>query len=107
MSASCSDTLLAPHSLVVGDGVAAPLVPGLLSPRFLPNRFRPLKAKPRVSAVPFPIKYAAVCSAVAAADRRAKCDLALASLVAQSGRTLSVVMTVEALADIEVVRLLC
>jgi hypothetical protein len=44
---------------------------------------------------------------VAAADRRAKCERAFASFVAQSGRTLSVVMTVEALADIEVVRRLC
>lgn len=40
---------------------------------------------------------------MAAADRLAKCDLALASFVAQSGRTLSVVITVEAFADIEVV----
>ena len=31
----------------------------------------------------------------------------MASFVAQSGRTLSVVITVDALADIEVVRLLC
>jgi hypothetical protein len=106
MSANCSDTLLAPPS-IVGDGVAAPLAPGLLSPRLLPKRLRPPKAKPRLSAVPFPIRYAAVCRAVAAADRRAKCDLAFASFVAQSGRTLSVVMTVEAFAEIEVVRLLC
>lgn len=92
---------------MVCEGVAAPLATGLLSPRLLPKRLLPLKAKPRLSAAPFPIKYAAVCRAVAAADRRAKCDRAFASLVAQSGRTLSVVMTVEALADIEVVRLLC
>lgn len=57
--------------------------------------------------LPFPIKYAAVCKAVAAADLRAKWDLAFASFVAQSGLTLSVVITVEALADMEVVRLLC
>ncbi len=93
--------------MVVGDGVAAPLAPGLLSTRFLPNRLRPANANPRLSAVPFPIKYAAVCKAVAAADRRAKWDLAFASFVAQSGRTRSVVITVEAFADIEVVRLLC
>lgn len=48
-----------------------------------------------------------MCKAVAAADRRAKWDLALASFVAQSGRIRSVVMTVEALAEIDVVRLLC
>jgi hypothetical protein len=44
---------------------------------------------------------------VAAADRRAICDLAFASFVAQSGLILSVAMTVEAEADIDVVRLLC
>jgi hypothetical protein len=47
-----------------------------------------------------------VCNAVAAADRRAIWDLAFASLVAQSGLILSVVITVEAVADIDVVRLL-
>jgi hypothetical protein len=46
-----------------------------------------------------------VCSAVAAADLRAAWFLAFASFVAQSGRTLSVVMTVDALAEMEVVRL--
>jgi hypothetical protein len=44
-----------------------------------------------------------VCSAVAAADRRAAWFLALASFVAQSGLILSVVITVEALAEIDVV----
>lgn len=41
--------------------------------------------------------------AVAAADLRAAWFLAFASLVAQSGLTLSVVITVEAFAEIEVV----
>jgi hypothetical protein len=47
--------------------------------------------------------YAAVCRAVAAADLRAAWFLAFANLVAQSGLTLSVVMTVASLADTEVV----
>jgi hypothetical protein len=49
--------------------------------------------------------YAALWSAVAAADRRAACARAAASLVAQSGRTLSVVITSGAVADREVPRL--
>ena len=48
-----------------------------------------------------------MCSAVAAAERRAMWDLAFESLTAQSGLILSVVITVGALADIDVVRLLC
>lgn len=52
------------------------------------------------------MRYAAVCSAVAAADLRAACALAVASLLAQSGRILSVVTTSGALADSEVPRLL-
>ena len=52
------------------------------------------------------IRYAAVCRAVAAADRRAACALAVASLVAQSGRTLSVVTTSGAFADKDVPLLL-
>jgi hypothetical protein len=48
-----------------------------------------------------------VCSAVAAADLLAAWFLAFASLVAQSGLILSVVITVDALADIEVVLRLC
>jgi hypothetical protein len=87
--------------------VADPLGPGLFSPRFLPNRLRLAKPKLRLSPLGFPIKYAAVCNAVAAADRRAKWDRAFASFVAQSGLTLSVVITVEALAESDVVRLLC
>jgi hypothetical protein len=60
--------------------------------------------KPLLSgATPFPIKYAAVCSAVAAADLLAAWFLAFASFVAQSGLILSVVMTVDAFAEIEVV----
>jgi hypothetical protein len=51
------------------------------------------------------IRYAAVCSAVAAADLRAACALAVASLFAQSGRILSVVTTSGAFADREVPRL--
>lgn len=94
--------------MAVGNGVAAPLVPGLFSLLlFLPNRLRPLNPKLLWSTVcPFPIKYAAVCNAVAAADRLAKWFLALCSFVDQSGLTLSVVITVEAFADIEIVRLL-
>jgi len=53
------------------------------------------------------MRYAAVCNAVAAADLRAKWDLAFVSFVAQSGLILSVVMTVEAVAEIDVVRLFC
>lgn len=45
--------------------------------------------------------YAAVCSAVAAADLRAACDLASESFLDQSGRTRSVVMTVGAEADMD------
>jgi hypothetical protein len=109
MSCICSETLRAvPGSPVVGEGVAAPLALGLsLFPRFLPNRLRLLKPKLLLSVDPVPIKYAAVWRAVAAAARRAKWDLAFASFVAQSGRTLSVVITVEALAEIDIVRLLC
>lgn len=50
------------------------------------------------------IKYAAVCSAVAAAALLAAWARAVASLVAQSGRILSVVMTSGAAADNEVPR---
>ena len=50
--------------------------------------------------------YAALWRAVAAAALRKACDFASASFFAQSGRTLSVVMTVGADADREVVRLL-
>ena len=53
---------------------------------------------------PFPIRYAAVCKAVAAAARRAAWALALASFCAQSGLILSVVMTLGAEADSDVVR---
>jgi hypothetical protein len=52
------------------------------------NRLRPLNPQPRLSAVPFPIKYAAVCKEVVAADLRARYDLAIANFVAQSDRTL-------------------
>ena len=52
------------------------------------------------------MRYAAVCKAVAAADRRAAFARAVASLVAQSGRILSVVTTSGAVADSEVPRLL-
>ena len=38
--------------------------------------------------------YAALCSAVAAAALRKACDFASASFLAQSGRTMSVVITV-------------
>jgi hypothetical protein len=50
--------------------------------------------------------YAALWRAVAAADRRSACALASASFFAQSGLTRSVVITVGADADKEVVRLL-
>lgn len=52
------------------------------------------------------MRYAAVCKAVAAADLLARWFLALCNFVFQSGRTRSVVMTVEAFAEIEIVRLL-
>lgn len=58
-----------------------------------------------MSAVPF-MRYAAVCRAVAAAERLAACARAVASLEAQSGRILSVVTTSGALAEIEVPLLL-
>jgi len=106
--AICSDTAREFGSIAVGEGVAVPLCPGLLfSPRLLPNLLRLVNPKLRVSVDPLPIRYAAVCSAVAAADLLAKWFLAFASFAAQSGLILSVVMTVDALADIEVVRLLC
>lgn len=50
------------------------------------------------------IRYAAVCRAVAAADRRAAWARALASFWAQSGRTLSVVTTDGSVTDNEVAR---
>lgn len=53
------------------------------------------------------MRYAAVCNAVAAADLLAAWFLAFASFVAQSGLILSVVITVDALADIDVVLRLC
>lgn len=66
---------------------------------------RPNPANARESGVwPF-IRYAAVCNAVAAADRRAAWARAVASFVAQSGRILSVVITSGALAEREVPRL--
>ena len=43
-----------------------------------------------------------MCRAVAAAERRAACALALASFWAQSGRILSVVMTLGSVAEREV-----
>lgn len=49
-------------------------------------------------------RYAAVCRAVAAADLRAACARAFASFWAQSGRTLSVVITLGSVADKEVAR---
>lgn len=52
-----------------------------------------------------PMRKAAVCNAVAAAARRAWWFRCAASLVAQSGRTRSVVMTLGALADRDCVRL--
>ena len=59
--------------MVVDEGVAVPLCPGLLfSPRCLPNLLRLANPKLRVSGVPLPIRYAAVCKAVAAADLLAK-----------------------------------
>ena len=48
------------------------------------------------------MRYAAVCRAVAAAERRAACALAAANFVAQSGLILSVVMTSGAFAEREV-----
>ena len=62
----------------------------------------PRRPKLRVSEPGAFIKYAAVWRAVAAADRRAACALALANFVAQSGRTLSVVITVGSLAERDV-----
>ena len=50
------------------------------------------------------IRYAAVCKAVAAADRLAALARAVASFCAQSGRILSVVITPGASADKEVAR---
>jgi hypothetical protein len=63
------------------------------------------RLKGLLSAVPF-MRYAAVCKAVAAAERRAACARAVASLDAQSGRILSVVTTSGALAEIDVPLLL-
>jgi hypothetical protein len=51
-----------------------------------------------------PNMYAAVCSAVAAAERRRACARASANFFAQSGRTRSVVMTFGAVADRDVAR---
>lgn len=79
-------------------GVAASL-PGLSPPR-RPKRPLEVNANPRLS---FPIKYAAVCNAVAAAALLAAWLLALVSFVAQSGRILSVVITVGAFAEIDAV----
>lgn len=107
MSEICSATLRGVPGSPLCVGVAAPLAPGLLSLRDRPNRLLELNPKLRVSAVPFPIKYAAVCKAVAAADLLARWLLAFCNFVFQSGLTRSVVMTVEAFAEIEVVRLLC
>lgn len=55
-------------------------------------------------AASLPNMYAAVCSAVAAAERRKACARASASFFAQSGRTRSVVMTLGAVADRDVAR---
>lgn len=73
-----------------------------------PSRVGRLGLLPKVpkaleSDCPF-MRYAAVCKAVAAADLRAACARAVASLVAQSGLILSVVITSGALAEIEVPR---
>lgn len=73
---------------------------GRLSKPLLPNG-----PNGRESAVPF-IRYAAVCRAVAAAERLAACARAVASFEAQSGRILSIVTTSGALAEIEVPLLL-
>jgi hypothetical protein len=53
-----------------------------------------------------PIIYAALCKAVAAAALRKACDFASASFFAQSGRTISVVMTVLSFTASEVALLL-
>lgn len=51
------------------------------------------RLKPLLSDELLPITYAALCRAVAAADLRNACARASASFFAQSGRTISVVMT--------------
>lgn len=82
------------------DPLSRPSNVGRLSMPLLPNGPKGL-----VSAEPF-IRYAAVCKAVAAAERRAACARAVDNFDAQSGRILSVVTTSGALAEIDVPLLL-
>jgi len=100
-AASLSDiraSIFSCEALLIPEGLSAP-VPR----RSTARRPKPAKFLPSDEPLRLPIRYAAACNAVAAADLRAMFALAVASFIAQSGRTLSVVITMGELAEIEVV----